>query len=78
MQTLSAQIPRSYNTLILDTCNSAEERAFYLDATARFNLSYRALERQIRGGEHQRYLSNQTNFPRRCRLYRGRTNILAF
>lgn len=62
VQTVSAQIPWSHNTLILDTCKSTEERIFYLDAAARFNLSHRALERQIRSGEYQRYLLNQTNF----------------
>lgn len=63
VQTVSAQIPWSHNTLILDTCKSEEERTFYLEAAARFNLSYRALERQIRGGEYGRYRLNQTNFP---------------
>lgn len=63
VQTVSAQIPWSHNTLILDTCKSTEERSFYLDAASRFHLSYRALERQVRGGEYQRYLLNQTNFP---------------
>jgi predicted nuclease of restriction endonuclease-like (RecB) superfamily len=63
VQTLSAQLPWSHNTLILEACKTAEERAFYLEAAARLNLSYRALERQVRGGEYGRYLLNQTNFP---------------
>jgi predicted nuclease of restriction endonuclease-like (RecB) superfamily len=63
VQTVSGQIPWSHNTLILDTCKAPEERAFYLEAAARFNLSYRTLNRQIRGDEYQRYLQNQTNFP---------------
>lgn len=63
VQTVSGQIPWSHNTLILDRCKTEAERAFYLEAAARFSLSYRALERQIKGNEHGRYLQNQTNFP---------------
>ena len=63
IQTVSGQIPWSHNTLILEACKSAEEQAYYLEAAARHNLSYRALERQVRSGEYQRYMSNQTNFP---------------
>lgn len=62
VQTLSGQIPWSHNTLILDKCKSQEARAFYLDMAARHNLSYRALEHKVRGGEYERYLLNQTNF----------------
>ncbi len=63
VQTVSAQIPWSHNTLILDACKIPEERIYYLNTAAQLNLSYRALERQVRGGEYQRYLQNQTNFP---------------
>lgn len=62
IQTVSGQIPWSHNTLIMEACKSAEERTFYLDVASRFNLSYRALERQVRGDEYRRYLQNQTNF----------------
>lgn len=62
VQTVSGQIPWSHNTLIMETCKSADERTFYLDTASRFHLSYRALERQMRGDEYGRYLQNQTNF----------------
>jgi predicted nuclease of restriction endonuclease-like (RecB) superfamily len=62
VQTLSAQIPWSHNTLVLDRCKAPEERAFYIEHAANFRLSYRALERKVRDGEYSRYLLNQTNF----------------
>lgn len=77
VQTLSAQIPWSHNTLILDICKTEEERAFYLDTAARFNLSYRVLERQIRGGEYQRYQLNQTNFSQTLPPIQVRQALLA-
>jgi predicted nuclease of restriction endonuclease-like (RecB) superfamily len=62
VQTLSAQIPWSHNTLILDRCKSAEEREYYLGVAARFRLSYRTLDKKVREAEYSRYLLNQTNF----------------
>lgn len=51
VQTVSAQIPWSHNTLVLDRCKAPEERAFYIEHAARFRLSYRALERKVRDSE---------------------------
>lgn len=63
LQTLSAKLPWSHNLLIIEKCADNQERGFYLDIASKLHLSYRALERQVRGGEYQRYLLNQTNFP---------------
>lgn len=62
VQTVSAQIPWSHNTLILDRCKSPEEREYYLGVAARFRLSYRTLDKKVREDEYSRYLLNQTNF----------------
>lgn len=77
VQTVSAQIPWSHNTLIMEVGKTPEERAFYLEAAARFNLSYRALERQVRGGEYGRYLLNQTNFPQTLSSVQAERALLA-
>lgn len=62
VQTVSAQIPWSHNTLILERCQDKQERAYYLNLAAQFALSYRTLERKVQSGEYQRSLVNQTNF----------------
>jgi predicted nuclease of restriction endonuclease-like (RecB) superfamily len=77
VQTVSAQVPWSHNTLILDSCKNLEERLFYLESAERFNLSYRALERQVRGGEYQRYQLNQTNFPQTLPLPQAERALMA-
>ena len=63
LQTLSAKIPWSHNVLIIEQCADNQEREFYLKSAAHFALSYRTLEKQLKSGEYQRFLGNQTNFP---------------
>jgi predicted nuclease of restriction endonuclease-like (RecB) superfamily len=62
VQTVSAQIPWSHNTLILDRCKDMEARIYHIRNAAELHLSYRALERKVRDGDYGRYLLNQTNF----------------
>ncbi len=63
LQTLSAKLPWSHNTLIIEQCKDNKQRQFYLDAASKLHLSYRALERKLDTNEYERYLLNQTNFP---------------
>ncbi len=63
LQTVSAKLPWSHNTLIIEQCKDNKQRLYYLDIADKLHLSYRALERQVHGGEYERYLLNQTNFP---------------
>lgn len=77
LQTLSAKLAWSHNTLIIEQCKDNEQRQFYLEAAEQLRLSYRALERQLRGGEYERYLLNQTNFPQTLPTTQAERALLA-
>ncbi len=77
LQTLSAKLPWSHNTLIVEQCKDNKQRQFYLDVADKLHLSYRALERQVRGGEYERYLLNQTNFPQTLSPVQAERALLA-
>jgi hypothetical protein len=62
LQPLAAELAWTKNTLILDRCQHAQEREFYLRATARFGWTRRVLDHQIENKSFEKYLLNQTRF----------------
>ena len=54
VQTVSAQIPWSHNTLILDKVQSAEQREWYIRKTAENGWSHSVLTHQIESGLYER------------------------
>lgn len=62
LQPLAGEIAWTKNTLILDRCQNALQREFYLRATARFGWTRRVLEHQIDNQTYEKYLLNQTSF----------------
>lgn len=62
LQPLAGEIAWTKNTLILDRCQDAQERKFYLRSTARYGWTRRVLDHQIDNQSYQKYLLNQTNF----------------
>ncbi len=54
VQTVSAQIPWSHNTLILDKVQSAEQREWYIRKTAENGWSHSVLMHQIESGLYER------------------------
>ena len=52
----------SHNLLILDGCEDALEREFYIRNSAKFGWSKAVLAHNIEVQTYKRYLSNQTNF----------------
>jgi predicted nuclease of restriction endonuclease-like (RecB) superfamily len=62
LQPLAGELAWTKNTLILDRCQHAQEREFYLRATARFGWTRRVLDHQIENKSFEKYLLNQTSF----------------
>lgn len=54
VQTVSAQIPWSHNTVILDKVKTAEQREWYIRKTAENGWSHSVLIHQIESGLYQR------------------------
>jgi predicted nuclease of restriction endonuclease-like (RecB) superfamily len=62
LPTLSAEIPWSHNTLILEKCKDNYEREFYIKMCKKSKWSYRILQNQILSKTYERTMINQTNF----------------
>jgi predicted nuclease of restriction endonuclease-like (RecB) superfamily len=59
---LVREIGWSHNLIILERCDDALEREFYLRATRRFGWSKNVLIHQIEGQSYEKSLLSQTNF----------------
>ena len=62
LQTLSAQIGWSHNTLIFQKCKDILQREFYINMVLKFGWSYRILDNQIDNKSFEKTMINQTNF----------------
>lgn len=68
VQTVSAQIPWSHNTAILDKVKDTEQRVWYIKKTAENGWSHNVLIHQIESGLYSRHIRQRSPYPCGCML----------